>query len=299
MPGEERRVKVGTLGVLGAGAMGGALLRGVLRAGLVPPQHVWVVEPDSSRRQQVQTELGVSVLAKAGPELGQCQTILVAVKPQVWEEALEQARPFFAPKVRVLSIVAGVRTQQLAARLPAGATVVRAMPNMPALVGAGATAICGTTGAEAGEAETEALAVAKEIFGAVGRVVQLSESALDAVTGLSGSGPAYVFLMIEALADGGVSAGLSREVSELLAAQTVLGAAQAVLETKLSPAVLRTQVMSPAGTTAAGLRVLEQRAVRAALIDAVLAAAERSQQLGAAGHHASVTPHPQPGPGGD
>jgi pyrroline-5-carboxylate reductase len=175
----------------------------------------------------------------------------------------------------VLSIAAGVRLKELESALPPGTAVVRAMPNTPALVGAAASALA--AGARAG---TEDLDWAESLLSAVGTVVRVTEPQLDAVTGLSGSGPAYVFLVVEALVEAGVLEGLSREVAMALAVQTVLGSARLLAERDEGPEALRAAVTSPGGTTAAGLRILEQRAVRAAIGDAVGAAAARSRQLG-------------------
>ena len=175
----------------------------------------------------------------------------------------------------MLSIAAGVTIASIEAALPAGTPVVRAMPNTPALVGQGAAAIAG------GSAATDAdVGWAEGVLSAVGAVTRVPEHLLDAVTGLSGSGPAYVFVVLDALIEGGVAAGLPRDTAEELAGQTLLGAASLYLAGDKSPGELRAQVTSPGGTTAAGLRVLEQRAVRAALIDAVLAARDRSVELG-------------------
>ena len=176
---------------------------------------------------------------------------------------------------RVLSIAAGVPLSSLEAALDPGVAVVRAMPNTPALVGAGAAAVA--AGSAAGPDD---VAWAESILAAVGTVVQVPEAALDAVTGLSGSGPAYLFLVAEALVEAGVLNGLSRDVSVQLASQTLLGAGRLLVESGQSAAELRANVTSPGGTTAAGLRVLEQRAVRAAVLDAVSAATERSRELG-------------------
>ena len=198
---------------------------------------------------------------------------VLAVKPHQVAEACGSI--VAAGGGRVLSIAAGVTIATIEAALGAGAAVVRAMPNTPALVGAGAAAIA--PGSHADDAD---LAWAEEILGAVGTVVRVPEHLLDAVTGLSGSGPAYVFLLLDALIEGGVAAGLPRDTAEGLAGQTILGAASLYLQGDQTPGELRAAVTSPGGTTAAGLRVLEQRAVRAAFIDAVLAATERATELG-------------------
>lgn len=259
------------LQVIGGGRMGEALVGGLVRAGTVAPGDVLVVEPLDARRDE---------LAGRFPEVGVATTpapahgTVIAVKPGDVAAACRAAAA--AGSGRVLSIAAGVTTTALEAELAPGTAVVRAMPNTPALVGKGAAAIA--PGSVAGDDD---LAWAESLLAAVGTVVRVKEAQLDAVTGLSGSGPAYVFLVAEALIDAGVLAGLGRDVSHALAVQTLLGAATLLAEGGDGPETLRAAVTSPGGTTAAGLRVLEQRGVRAALLDAVVAAAERSRQLGA------------------
>jgi pyrroline-5-carboxylate reductase len=237
----------------------------------VPPAELRIVEPDVDRRRELATtHPDVDIAAEPGAAMG---TVL-AVKPAVVVAACDALGDL--PVGRVLSIAAGVPLATLEASLPDQTPVVRAMPNTPALVGAGAAAIA--AGSFAGDDDLD---WAEGILGAVGIVVRVPESQLDAVTGLSGSGPAYVFMVAEALVDAGVLAGLSRDVAERLAGQTLLGAARLVTETDDGPAALRAAVTSPGGTTAAGLRVLEARAVRSALLEAVQAATERSRELGA------------------
>jgi pyrroline-5-carboxylate reductase len=201
--------------------------------------------------------------------------LVLAVKPQVMAAVLADVKPAVTAKQLVISIAAGWALDALAAGLPAGTRLVRVMPNTPCLVGASAAAF---TPGPAVTAE-DRLTV-QRLLTAVGTAVELPEHLLDAVTGLSGSGPAYVFVLIEALADGGVKAGLPRTVAQALAAQTVFGAAKMVLETGRHPAELKDAVASPAGTTVAGLAVLERAGFRAAAIDAVVAAAERAKELG-------------------
>lgn len=247
--------------------MGTALVGGLLASGHRAAD-VTVVERDEARRQVVSAELpGVTVAGEPVPADG----ALVAVKPADAEAACRAVAAAGAP--RLLSVMAGVPLARLAAWAP-GATVLRAMPNTPAMVGAGITALCGSP-----DADEAALGWAQGLLEAVGVVVRVPESAFDAVTGLSGSGPAYVFLVAEALEEAGVLAGLPRPVSRELAARTIAGAGQLLVGADAEPARLRADVTSPGGTTAAGLRVLEQRAVRAALIDAVAAAAARSREL--------------------
>jgi len=258
------------LQVIGGGRMGEALVGGLVRAGTVPAGDVLVVEAAAARREELAGLLpGVRLAAEPVAAEG----TIIAVKPG--DVAAACAAVAAAGSGRVLSIAAGVTTAALEATLAAGTPVVRAMPNTPSLVGKGAAAIApGTAATE------EDLAWAESLLGAVGTVVRVSEAQLDAVTGLSGSGPAYVFLVAEALIDAGVLAGLPRPTSHQLAVQTLLGAATLLAESDEGPEALRAAVTSPGGTTAAGLRVLEQRGVRAALLDAVAAATERSRELG-------------------
>jgi pyrroline-5-carboxylate reductase len=254
------------LQLIGGGRMGEALLGGLLRSGWAPATEVRVVEALPARRDELTERFpGVEVVDAVGPADG---TVL-ATKPGDIEAACAGVAG------RVLSIAAGVRLASLEAALPEGTPVVRAMPNTPALVGAGAAAIAG--GTSAGEDD---LAWAESILSAVGTVVRVSEPLLDAVTGLSGSGPAYVFLVAEALVEAGVLVGLPRPVAAELAVQTLLGSARLLAEGDDGPEALRAAVTSPGGTTAAGLRALEQAGVRAAFLDAVVAATERSRELG-------------------
>jgi pyrroline-5-carboxylate reductase len=261
--------------VLGGGAMGSALLGGLLAAGWSKPDELAVVEPAAERRHELAAlhpGLGVHAAAEPGLVAADGGAVL-AVKPDVAERAATAAAD--AGAVRLLSVVAGVSTARLEACLPSGAVVVRAMPNTPALVGAGVSVISGGAHARAADLEW-----AEGILAAVGTVLRLPERHLDAVTGLSGSGPAYVFLVAEALIDAGVQAGLTREVSRALVVGTLRGSAILLAESDDEPAALRARVTSPGGTTAAGVRALEARAVRSAFLEAVLSATERSRQLG-------------------
>lgn len=259
------------LQLLGGGRMGEALLGGLLASGTVDPSEVVVVEALAARREQL-AELfdGVAVVEEPVAARG----VIAATKPADVPAALRRA--VAAGVERVLSIAAGVSVAALEDATGPGVAVVRAMPNTPSLVGEGAAAIC--AGSEATEADLE---WAESVLGAVGTVVRVPESSIDAVTGLSGSGPAYVFLIAEALIDAGVLAGLPRATADALARQTLLGAARLLAESDEGPLELRAAVTSPGGTTAAAVQVLEQRAVRAAVVDAVAAAARRSAELGA------------------
>lgn len=261
--------KMVVLQVIGGGRMGEALVGGLLKAGGMRLDGLRVVEPDAPRREALRAAFpGVDVVEAPGA----AEDNLIAVKPV---DVPAACRALAAPPIRVLSIAAGVTIAALEADLPPGSRVIRAMPNTPALIGVGAAAIAAGT-----HATDEDLAWAEELLGAVGSVVRVKEPLLDAVTGLSGSGPGYVFLVAEALIEAGVLAGLPRDVSQTLSVQTLLGAATLLAEGPEGPEALRAAVTSPGGTTAAGLRVLEQRGVRAAFLDAVAAATERSRDLG-------------------
>ncbi len=248
--------------------MGSALVGGMIAQG-ADPSGITMVEPDADRRRQVAGELaGVQVVA----EPLRAEGAVVAVKPANGPDACRAVAGTGTP--RLLSVMAGVTLPMLARWAP-GLAVLRAMPNTPALVGAGVTALCGTA-----EVAEEDLDWAESLLDAVGTTLRLAESAFDAVTGLSGSGPAYIFLVAEAMVEAGVMAGLPRPVSETLTFGTIAGAGRLLVQPGADPASLRADVTSPGGTTAAGLQVLERAAVRAALVDAVAAAAERSRQLG-------------------
>lgn len=264
-----------SLAVIGGGKMGAALIQGILRAGLAAPKRVWVAEPVSALRAALAKETGVNVTADNAAAVKKARVILLAVKPGVVPAALAQIKPVFTDDHLLLSIAAGVTLAKLEAGLPAGARVIRAMPNTPALVGAGAAGFAPGAAATADDA-----ALAQRILGSVGSALEVPEKLLDAVTGLSGSGPAYIYMVIEALSDGGVAMGLPRDVATRLAAQTVLGAAKMVLETGLHPGVLKDQVTSPGGTTIEGLHALEAGRLRATLMQAVKAATEKSRLLG-------------------
>jgi len=255
--------------VVGGGKMGEALLGGLLATGWVDARDVVVVEPVAARRNELAARyVGLGVASEPVSADG----AIVAVKPQLVAEVCTQLGALGV--ARVLSIAAGVRLATIEAALPPDTAVVRAMPNTPSLVGMGAAAIAG--GSSVGEDD---LVWAEEILGAVGTVVRITEDKIDAVTGLSGSGPAYVFLIAEALIDAGVLVGLPREVAAELAIQTLRGSAE-LLATGTPPAEARANVTSPGGTTAAGVRALEAGGVRAAVTDAVVAAVARAGELG-------------------
>jgi pyrroline-5-carboxylate reductase len=263
------------IGFIGAGNMAIALLRGLLRAQRVTPEQIRISDVDRSKREACATSHGVRAAA-SNPELCAWASVLVlAVKPQSLPGVLSECATTIAPEALVISIAAGVRSSTIDAGLAQRARIVRAMPNTPALVGAGATALC--AGARATAADVEFV---RSLFDAVGRSVVVDETQMDVVTGLSGSGPAYVMLVIESLADGAVAAGLSRETALLLATQTVLGSAQLLLESGEHPATWKDRVTSPGGTTAAGLAALEGGRLRHTLARAVQHATRRARELG-------------------
>ena len=256
--------------VVGGGKMGSAMVAGILGAGWAEADEVAVVDPDAGQRERL-AQRHPGLIALDAPI--DAEGALLAVKQDAVNAVCRAVGALRVP--RVLSVVAGINTARLEAVLPPGTVVVRAVPNTPALVGAGVAAMsCGSTAISAD------LDWAEGILAAVGQVVRLPERHLDAVTGLSGSGPAYVYLVAEAMIEAGVLAGLPRDVSRDLVVGTLSGSAKLLAETGDDPAVLRAAVTSPGGTTAAGLRTLEFKAVRSAFIEAVAAATERSRQLG-------------------
>ncbi len=269
------------LGIIGGGVMAEALLSRLIAQELYQADNVLVSEPQASRRDVLVQKYGVKVTSDNRATASASDVLLLAIKPQVFEAvaadlAKGDGERRLAPEELpvVVSILAGVSLSQLEAAF-GHQPVIRAMPNTPATVGAGVTAIAPGKAVKPSHIEQ-----ARAIFQAVGEVVEVPESLMDAVTGLSGSGPAYVAIMIEALADGGVAAGLPRAIASQLALSTVLGTAELLQETQMHPAELKDRVTSPGGTTIAGITQLERAGFRSALIEAVLAAKERSQQLG-------------------
>jgi pyrroline-5-carboxylate reductase len=260
--------------VIGAGNMGGAILTGAVKSGVATAADVTAVDLDEGLLAQHKDQLGVKTSTDAGSVVGDADLILLALKPQIWKAVVNLFAGAVSPTATVVSIMAGIRTDALEKVFSDGVAIVRSMPNLMAQVGEAASGLC------AGRAAREDnLAQAEALLGAVGMTVRVDESQMDAVTGLSGSGPAFVFVLIDALADGGVRAGLPRPIAQQLATQTVLGAAKMVLESNESPSVLKERVTSPGGTTIAGIRALEDGGFRASLMAAVEAASARSQEL--------------------
>lgn len=254
--------------------MGTALVSGAIRAGVLNQNDITGYDPYAGAREAFATATGASV-SDSIADLAACDVLLLCTKPNDIASALRSVGQVSEEPKLAISIAAGITLAALEANVPPGYRVIRAMPNTPALVGKGAAAFCAGSSATPEDSE-----VARLLLGSVGIAVEVPEKLMDAVTGLSGSGPAYVYLVIEALADGGVNAGLSRQDSIRLAAQTVLGAATMVMETGEHPAVLKDMVTSPGGTTIAALATLENHGIRAALIEAVGTAVSRAKELG-------------------
>lgn len=264
-----------SVGFLGAGQMATALAAGWAKAGLLDVARSRAADPYPDARARFEKVTGVTTVDTNTTVAKACDVLVLAVKPQVMPTVLAELKPALAPRHLVISIAAGVTLKMLADGLGESIRLVRVMPNTPCLVGASASAYCCSSAATTHDEQ-----LVGKLFSAVGQAFRLPESMLDAVTGLSGSGPAFVYVFIEALADGGVKCGLPRDVAQALAAQTVLGAAKMVLETRQYPGSLKDAVASPGGTTIAGLHALERAAFRAAAMDAVEAATRRAQELG-------------------
>jgi pyrroline-5-carboxylate reductase len=262
------------IGFIGTGKMGEALIKGLLYSRLISPDKIFASDADTAKLQSLEKNFQINTCKDNCDAVLNSDIIIIAVKPQTVPAVLKEIGSSIKDKL-LISIAAGVPIETYEHALPAGTKIVRVMPNIAAIVREAASAICsGST------VTVEEEAIAKEIFNSIGRTVILPEYLMDAVTGLSGSGPAYIFMIIEALADGGVFEGLDRNTAKILAAQTVLGAARMVLDDRIHTAELKDMVTSPAGTTIRGIRVLENRGVRIAMMDAVIEACERSKELG-------------------
>jgi pyrroline-5-carboxylate reductase len=264
-----------TIAFIGAGNMGSALIRALIARGQIPKDRIVAADTDSEKLSRLETEQGIHICRNNMEAASRADILILAVKPQNINEVLEEIAPAIDKAKLVVSIAAGITTRHIEERLPQGSRVVRTMPNTPALVGQGVAVLC-----PGSQATREDLAAARCIFEAVGKSCVLSEDLMDAVTGLSGSGPAYVLLFIEALSDAGVLMGIPRDVAMMLSVQTVLGTARLMSEMNLHPAQLREMVTSPGGTTIAGLKRLEELGFRAAILNAVEAATARSRELG-------------------
>ena len=263
------------LGFIGGGNMAEAMIRGLLKARLLGPQEIFASDVTAERLTYLQQTFGIRTSRDNAEVAGKADIVLFAVKPQIMSPVLDGLLDVITEEKLLISIAAGISTRLIAEKFPGKVRVIRVMPNTPALVLEAASAL-----APGAAATPEDLELAKRLFAAVGKVVVVEETLMDAVTGLSGSGPAYIFLIIDALSDAGVKVGLSRKVAQLLAAQTVLGAARMVLETHKHPGELKDMVTSPGGTAIAGLHTLEAGGLRTTLINAVEAATRRSMELG-------------------
>jgi len=263
------------IGIIGGGNMGEALIRGIMNAGLIPKENLFVSDVREDCLKGLRNTYGVPTFSSNSEVVSKSEIIILAVKPQVMEKVLKDIASFVKPSHLIISVAAGITLRFLSQHLGEKAKIIRTMPNTPALVQEGATALCAGKGVR-----EEDLRVAKEIFQAVGKVVIVDESLMDAVTGLSGSGPAYFLFILEALIDAGVKMGLTRETSSLLTIQTCLGTTKLLLATSEHPAKLRDKVTSPGGSTIYGLHALEEGGVRSSLISAVEAATKRSRELG-------------------
>ena len=264
-----------TIGFIGGGNMGEALIRGLLAASLFKPEKILVFDVSTSRTEVLAKEFGVRVAPSIGELAEASDIILLAVKPQVMVKVLDELRPHLAARPLIISIAAGIPLSLLEENLSDQTPIVRVMPNTPALVQQGASAL------SRGKAVTdEQMQMSLSLFRAVGKAVEVEEKYMDAVTGLSGSGPAYVLLAIEAMIDAGVLMGLPRPTARELVVQTFLGTASLLDQSGKHPGELKDMITSPAGTTIHGLQILESYSVRAALMDAVQAATRRSEELG-------------------
>lgn len=276
---KERRQRIG---IVGAGNLACAIVHGLLETGHVGKAELSLSDADPKKLESARARFDVETSPSNVELVKAADVVVFSVKPQHLPAVLDECAPHIDSRQLVVSVAAGVRIATVAARLPAATRIVRAMPNTAALAGESATALCAGAGARPDD-----LAIARGLFDAVGKTVVLDEAHLDTVTGLSGSGPAYVMVMIEALADGGVRMGLPRDVAQTLATQTLLGAAKLLFESGEHPAVWKDRVTSPGGTTAAGLKALEAGGVRHALAQAVEQATLRARELGRAAESGS------------
>ncbi|WP_406660038.1 pyrroline-5-carboxylate reductase [Methanolobus sp. ZRKC3] len=263
------------LGVIGTGKMGSALIEGIYNAGIIPGSDMYASDIFEASLRELNKKFGINVSVENSETIKNCDVIILAVKPQILKSVLSTIKESLDSSKLLISIAAGVKLEDIEKELNSDARVVRVMPNIAATVSEAASAVSAGKNASANDAE-EVMA----IFQLVGSAIIVPENLMDAVTGVSGSGPAYIFPVIEALADGGVYEGLDRNSALILAAQTVLGAAKMVLETGSHPAHLKDMVTSPGGTTIRGIHVLEESGVRAAFMNAVIASSDRSKELG-------------------
>lgn len=263
-----------TIGFLGGGNMGRAIMEGLLKAGVYTAEEIFVYDVTQATLDKLQAELGIQPVHSSREIADKAQTILVSVKPYVVGSLLEEMKTAIRPEQIIISIAAGISLEQLAGFLSPENKLVRVMPNTPAMVGEGMSAISAND--QLTEAEKDQVLA---IFNSFGKACFVTENLMDAVVGISGSGPAYVYLFIEALADGGVLEGMPRQDAYEFAAQTVLGAAKMVLETGRHPGDLKDMVCSPGGTTIEGVKILEERGFRGAVMDTVHGVAEKNREM--------------------
>jgi pyrroline-5-carboxylate reductase len=263
------------IGFIGAGNMAEALMKGIMSAGLATKDEIIASDPSTERKEFISSSHGVRVTGDNVEVVRSANLIVLAVKPGNVSLVMDELKPYLTTDHLLISIAAGVRIAHIESKLNYGVRVVRVMPNQPCLVGASASAFALGKSAKPDDKDT-----VMRILKSVGIAFQVDEKHLDAVTGLSGSGPAFVYLVIEAMADGGVLAGLPRDIATKLAAQTVFGAAKTILDTNAHPAMMKDMVASPAGTTIEGLLILEESGVRGAFMEAVEAATKKSKELG-------------------
>lgn len=261
------------IGWIGTGAMGGAILRGVCKTSAVKQTEVCIYDASVEKAAALAAEMSVKAYANCGEMIADCDIILIAIKPNVVSNVLDEYREDLAGKA-LISIAAGWTTEMLRSRLDPSTRVLRAMPNTPALVGEAMTAF-----SKSHTLTDEQIALAERIFTSIGKLAYVDEKLINAVIGVSGSGPAYVYMFIEALADGGVFAGLPRAQAMELAAQTLVGSAKMVMESGMHPGALKDMVCSPGGTTIAAVKSLEESGFRASVINAVVAAAKKAEEL--------------------
>ena len=259
---------------IGGGNMAEAMLRGFLKKKIISPKQILVSEPRKERTQFLSQKYRIRITSDNKVAAHSGAIVILAVKPQIMKEVAQEISGVVTTEQLIISIAAGISTSFIASQIGKDKRIVRAMPNTPSQIGEGAIALCG-----GGKSTQEDIRFARELFAAIGTTVIIPETHMDAVTGLSGSGPAYIFLIIEALTDGGVKMGLPRDVAQSLVLQTIIGSGKMILETGDHPSTLKDLVASPGGTTIAGLHVLEEKGIRGALINAVAAASERSREL--------------------
>jgi pyrroline-5-carboxylate reductase len=265
----------GTLAVIGGGRMGEAIISGLLTGEAISPDAIVVAEPDADRREQLETDYGIRCVADGRDAVDGAHIVLLAVKPQVIDEVARSLAERIGSAI-VISIAAGISCARLESLLPSGTVVVRVMPNTPAMVGEGMSVVSGGT-----EADSAQVGLVRDLFGFLGESIVIDERHQDAATAISGSGPAYVALFIDSLARAGVRQGLSREVAQALAIQTVRGTAGLLERTGMHPEELVDSVASPGGTTIAAIEALESGGLRPAVAQAVAAAVKRAKELGA------------------